>query len=106
MHHEWIDRYLDVEQVSASINERLACFDRMAQYVRDWHNFSDQLNLAAANSGQFEQIVDESVHVSNLPLHHLLQFLQVGIEGPMKPQQLDSVFQRRQGVAQLVRERG
>ena len=65
-----------------------------------------QLDLAARDARDFEQVVDQPHHVVDLPLHHLADCAcACGSLSPGQPQDLQRVADRRQRIAQLVRQR-
>ena len=63
-----------------------------------------QLDLAAGDARHFHQIVHEPDHVVDLPLHHVVRAARAAPSWPAM-RRMQRVVNRRQRVAQLVRER-
>ncbi len=65
-----------------------------------------QVDAARGDPRDVEQVVDHPHHVLDLPLHHAVDAVKRRPGIPGQPHQLEAGAQRRERVAQLVRERG
>ena len=72
---------------------------------REIEAFSPQLDLAAPDSGDIEEVVDESDRVLQLTVGDLARPVAVVLGGPRRPEELEGVADRGERVPQLVRER-
>src|SRR3546814_19142852 len=63
-----------------------------------------QIQLAARHARNFEQIIDQPRQVADLALHHLTEACSLRLSGEPRPQDVQGVADRRERIAQLVRE--
>ena len=67
--------------------------------------FLSELDLAAGNAGDFEEVIDQSHQVVDLSLHDSVE-IRGGLRRTGEAQDVQGVANRREGIAQLVGERG
>jgi hypothetical protein len=91
--------------VAGDVDQRLRRFDRALQHRAQVDRLGTQLHSVAGNARDVEQVVGQPHQLMELPLHDRQGRLgDAGIAaGP--PHQLEGVADRRQRVAQLVRQR-
>ena len=83
-----------------------AGFDRVGHDGRHVDRLFLEPDLAAGDSGNLEQVIDQVSHLANLVVDHVAGPAQVGVVRAALLHDLDGVADRGQGVAQLVAQHG
>jgi hypothetical protein len=98
-------RQIDRQRVARSIDDRLRDLDRTLDDRRKLQRFTPQMELAARHARDVEQVVEQVRHLRHLPIDDVAapDHLRVALGGAA--QHLDRIADRRERVAQLVRER-
>ncbi len=90
----------------AGVDERPARLHGAGDDTSHVHAFHLQMDLAARDARQIEQIVHQPDELMHLAIDHLVKRLCVRLVGTAQAEQLDSIADRRQGIAQFVGEHG
>ncbi len=91
------------ELVLRGVDQRPARLERGVDHRCEIDRLLTQLDLAQRDSGHFHQVVDQPRHVADLPIHHL-QDTRPALAELRQPQHADRVADRRERIAQLMRE--
>ena len=89
----------DITEIEVDRSSRFAGLDTF--YYRDCDLFDEP----ALDPGDLEQIVDKAYQVAHLAVHDLVDLRRIHFDG-LHAQQLERAADRRQRIAQLVREHG
>jgi hypothetical protein len=82
---------------------RLSDLDRRARHGVERDPLLAQVELAAIDAADVEQVVDEARQLGDLPLHHVDGLL--GQRGAgLRLQQREAIAQRRERIPELVRQ--
>jgi hypothetical protein len=98
--------HVQLQFVAPGLDHRQAGLDGAGQHPArsTWLLF--QFELAAADAGDVEQVVDQVHHVADLALHHLAHLGHRGRVVAGQAHHAQAAADRRQRIAQLVRQRG
>ena len=99
-----IGRQIDVDVLPARGQLRLDAFDAAAHDVAHGNRPVVQLELAGGDAPDVEQVVDEPRQLRDLTMHGVAALRERGGRVSQALQHADRVAQRREMVAQLVRE--
>jgi hypothetical protein len=92
--------------VAAAFEPRAAGLDRALDHRGERHATLAELEAIAADAADIEQIVEQPRHLPDLALDHVAQRVELRIGRPFRAQHVQGVEDRRERVAQLVRQRG
>ena len=87
------------------IDQRAAGFHRVGDDGREIHGSLLQIDLAAGDARDVHQVIDQPHHVTDLAIHDLVGGHR-GLARSGEAQQTQRVADGREGIAQLVRQRG
>ncbi len=98
-------RQIDRQRMARRIDDRLRDLDRTLDDGRELQRLAPQMELAARHARDVEQVVEQVRHLRDLPIDDVAapDHLRVALGGAA--QHLDRIADRRERVAQLVRER-
>jgi hypothetical protein len=99
-------RQVDVEPVPALVDQRPRHLHGHLDDRVELHRLRADLELATRDARHVEQVVEQRAHVAHLALDHATCPVDLGRAGLRRPEQGGGVADRRERVAQLVRERG
>ena len=77
----------------------------MVDHGREVHPLLQQLDFAATDARDLQQVVYEADEVVDLPLHQALDTLEIRSQSSGPAQHMQAVADRRERIAQLMRER-
>jgi hypothetical protein len=92
--------------VAGCLDRRTRSVERAIDRRGELDAFLAQGQLSPADATYVEQVVDDPDHLSELALHHCARMLDRASIACFEPHDLQRVADRRQWIAQLVRERG
>jgi hypothetical protein len=91
--------------VAARLDERAARLHRRPDRRGQLHPLLPDLQLSPADAAHVQQVVDQPHHHLHLPLHRLARLV-LHFGGQVRQvEQIDRRLDRRQGIAQFVRQR-
>jgi hypothetical protein len=98
-------RELEREALPAMIEERHRGLDRARDHVAEVERVAPQLDRAARDPRDVRQIVEQAAELPRLAIEHVDRARRLR-PADAETEELDGVPDRRQGVAELVREHG
>ena len=98
-------RQHDVDAVPLGVDQRPRGLDRRRHQRCQVHRFLAQLQPAAGDARHVQQVVQQQRHALYLARDHIPAPLQLPFIGRRRLQQLGRIANRRQRIAQLVRQR-
>ncbi len=104
-----IDRFVGqrhAQGVLSGLGQRPRCFQRLLQHRGQLDRLRAQFEPVVRDAVQVEQVVDQSHQLRQLALHRVARTLHQGAIVAGAFHHRERVAQRRQRVAQLVRQRG
>ena len=97
--------FVDDQLVAGRVDQRPARLDGARDHLTERDALQPELDLAAGDARDLQQVVDQPDHVVDLPVHDLERRLERSL-GLRQRQRLQRVANRRERIAQLVRQRG
>ena len=94
------------DRVARRFQRRRVRFERVGQHLAQVDPFHLQHHLAVVDAGDVEQVVDQVDHVRDLPLHHGAHAGRGHRVVGADAQHVDAVADRRERIAQFVRQHG
>lgn len=91
--------------VAGAIDQRLAGFHGVLHDARHFDLFLLDFDLAAADAGKFEKVINHPHHMNHLPFHCLVQTLRCRAGRMGHSQDVQAVADRRQWIAKLMGQR-
>src|ERR1051326_3152514 len=89
----------------ALLDQWLDRFRRARDYRRQVYVFFAKDDLATADSGNVQEVINEASHLLDLPVNHVKVPLYLWVLQFQHPQQLNGIADRREGIAQFMRKR-
>ena len=99
-------RQMHLEVMAAGLDQGDGGLERHRHQRRQRHRLFFKFDLAARDAGDVEQVVHQVDQVAELAVHHADQAVQGGRLGRGDAQQVEAGADRRQRIAQFVRQGG
>ena len=104
LHPERFPGALHGEDLAAGLDERPAGLHGVGDDRRDVEGLLVELDLAAGDPRDVEEVVDEPDHLLDLPVDHVARPAEVDVVDAELLEELDGVADRREGIPQFVGE--
>ena len=106
VHQQRLVRHIHLQRMLAGLDQRQAGLDRAGQDGAQVGALALEFELAAADAGDVEQVVDQVHHVADLALHHFPDLAHRRRIVAAQAHHRQAVADRRQRITQLVRQGG
>ena len=103
-HHQPFGRHVDGEAVAAAVDRAVAGGDSRLDHALDRNRLTHERDLALRRPRDVDQLLDQMPHARDLSVENFAQANQDGVAVLERAQHAGGVGDRRQRVAQLVRE--